>query len=61
MIVTVCHHCQDRSIGCHDTCERYQAQRVEFEAEKAKRKKDKMVTDAIIDRVIETKRKGRKR
>lgn len=46
---------------CGSTCERYQAQRVEFEAVKAKQKKDKMVTDAIIDRVIETKRKGRKR
>lgn len=61
MIVTVCHHCQDRSIGCHDNCERYQAQRVEFEAVKAKRKKDKLVTDAIIERVVETKRKRRRR
>ena len=50
MGITVCKECPERTVGCHSTCERYKAEveenRKENERRRAKRLKDRDVTEA---------------
>lgn len=61
MIVTVCHRCTDRHIGCHGTCERYLEQRAEMDRIRAEQRKNELVREAIISRVIEASDKSKKK
>ena len=37
--IFTCKDCQSRYLGCHDKCEKYQAERKKYEKEKEQKKK----------------------
>ena len=64
MIITACHRCTERHVGCHSTCDRYREQREELDRIRAEQHKDALISSAVIERVLKTidhvsKRRGR--
>lgn len=62
--VTTCKDCPDRTIGCHGSCERYEAQRKEFDELKFKMREvhpaDAVISDSMT-RTLSMKKKLRAR
>ena len=55
--MAVCRECLDRKPGCHDKCERYQAERIANNERKDMIKKAKEAQVNLTSYEIETKRK----
>ena len=52
----VCKDCEERHIGCHDTCGRYLAAKEEYYARKNARYKEKAAESSYMSAVLRKKR-----
>lgn len=53
-----CKGCEERKLGCHDTCPRYLAEVMASESKKEQRRKAKFAYSALTDHEIDGRRKS---
>ena len=57
-----CHRCQNRSPGCHGSCETYKKEKAAYDEQKAKFDKQKAINDGVYGqraKSVEKATKGR--
>ena len=59
--VTVCQDCQKRHVGCHGTCEKYKAQKSEWDAQRDEINRKKQNEYAMYGHKRDTQDYWRKR
>ena len=63
-MIKVCKDCKERHEACHDTCEKYKAEREELNRINAERRKHTFVEVAIVQtktRIYQKMQKGHRR
>ena len=55
--ILCCHKCEQRRIGCHDTCEIYISEKKKWEEVKNKKRMFKMYHEDVYDRLTKKEKK----
>jgi hypothetical protein len=58
--ITCCHHCENRSAGCHGSCEEYKTQRAELDATMAEKRKEYETDMSVASFLYESTQKRTK-